>query len=133
MQFLLSCNYMNEGCDGGWPIFNGYFTENGYMISESCGPYKGKTKGVTCSQYEHCQPIAKVHSSYFLGGGFGQYQRASQIQKEILRNGPVIANMETPKYFKYYKMGTLRNDDTNLMIEQKYQEFIEIDEDSDKK
>jgi hypothetical protein len=23
-QFLLSCNYLNEGCDGGWAMFNGY-------------------------------------------------------------------------------------------------------------
>ena len=46
-----------------------------------------------------------------------QKEAATDIQKEILRNGPVIANIETPKYFKYYKMGTLRNDDNNLMIE----------------
>lgn len=34
MQFLLSCNYMNEGCEGGWPLFNGYLAENGYLVSE---------------------------------------------------------------------------------------------------
>ena len=73
MQFLLSCNYLNEGCDGGWPIFNGYFTENGYIVGEKCAPYKGKTKGVGCAMFERCPPVAKVHSSYFLGGGFGQY------------------------------------------------------------
>ena len=42
-QFLLSCNYLNEGCEGGWPIFNGYLAENGYLISEECAPYLGKT------------------------------------------------------------------------------------------
>ena len=36
---------MNEGCDGGWPHFNVFLTENGYMVSEECAPYKLKTKG----------------------------------------------------------------------------------------
>lgn len=25
-QFLLACNYMTEGCEGGWPHFHAYFT-----------------------------------------------------------------------------------------------------------
>lgn len=24
VQFFLECNYLNEGCDGGWAIFNGF-------------------------------------------------------------------------------------------------------------
>ena len=28
VQQLISCNYMNEGCEGGWSIFNGFFAEN---------------------------------------------------------------------------------------------------------
>ena len=128
MQFLLQCNYMNEGCDGGWPLFNGYLAENGYLVTEDCAPYFGK-RNIPCSRYENCAPAAKVKSSYFLGGGFGQYQKAKQIQKEILRNGPVIANMLTPKYFKFYQTGTLKNDDTDILIEEKLIEFANIDED----
>lgn len=41
----MNCNYMNEGCEGGWAIFNGFFQENAHFVSEECGPYKGKTKG----------------------------------------------------------------------------------------
>jgi cathepsin C len=70
-QHLLTCNYMNEGCEGGWPLFNGYLAENGYLISEQCAPYLHKTKGTSCSAYEQCEPVAKLQSSYFLGGGFG--------------------------------------------------------------
>jgi len=36
---------MNEGCEGGWPHMNGYFMEHGYMVSDECAPYEGKTKG----------------------------------------------------------------------------------------
>ena len=40
----------------------------------------------------------------------------------------MIANMKTPKYFKYYKMGTLKNDETNLMIEEKMAEIWDCEE-----
>lgn len=38
-QQLMTCNYMNEGCDGGWSFFHGYLAENGYLVSEKCAPY----------------------------------------------------------------------------------------------
>jgi len=63
-----------------------------------------------------------------LGGGFGQYQKAKQIQKELLRNGPVIANMLTPKYFKFYQTGTLKNDETDILIEEKLIEYSNVNE-----
>ena len=48
-QALLSCNYMNEGCDGGWSFLHGYLTENGAMVTEKCAPYQAKTKGFSCA------------------------------------------------------------------------------------
>lgn len=47
----MTCNYMNEGCDGGWPFFHGLFAENGYMVADDCAPYLGKTKGDDCANY----------------------------------------------------------------------------------
>jgi hypothetical protein len=32
-EHILSCNYLNEGCEGGWAMFNGYFSENGYFVN----------------------------------------------------------------------------------------------------
>ena len=33
-QFLMTCNYMNEGCDGGWPHFNVFLAENAHLVAE---------------------------------------------------------------------------------------------------
>jgi len=44
-QHMLSCNYLSEGCSGGWAIFDGFLAENGGVVSEECAPYKGTTKG----------------------------------------------------------------------------------------
>lgn len=31
-QMLVDCNYMNEGCKGGYSLFNGYLAESGYLV-----------------------------------------------------------------------------------------------------
>ena len=85
-QFLLNCNYMTEGCEGGWPHFHSYFAENGHLVSEDCAPYMGVTLGQKCSAHKECKPIAKVSKSYDLGGAYGESSEAAMM-KEILRNG----------------------------------------------
>jgi hypothetical protein len=70
-QYLMTCNYMNEGCDGGWSFFHGYLAENGHLVDEQCAPYLGKTKGETCAKYEKCKPIATIQDSFFIGGAYG--------------------------------------------------------------
>lgn len=63
---MLTCNYLNEGCEGGWAMFNGYLTENGHLVSEACAPYKGSTKKDACRNYTTCDPIAKVIQSSYI-------------------------------------------------------------------
>ena len=48
-QFLLDCNYLTEGCEGGWPHFHAYFAENGHLVSEDCAPYRSSTAATACS------------------------------------------------------------------------------------
>jgi cathepsin C len=42
-QFSLSCNFLTEGCDGGWSIFVGIFAETFGLVEESCASYKANT------------------------------------------------------------------------------------------
>ena len=103
-QMLMSCNYMNEGCDGGWPHFNVFLAENGHVVSEKCSPYQHNTKGDTCKNHEKCPPIAKVEKSYFVGGGWGATSE-KKMMKEILRNGPINGDFQAPGMFSIYKEG----------------------------
>ena len=68
----MQCNYINEGCDGGWSLFHGYLVENGHVVTEKCAPYKAKTKGGKCSDHQKCPPYATVEKSYLVGGGYGE-------------------------------------------------------------
>ena len=97
---------MNEGCEGGWPHTNGYFMEHGYMVDEKCAPYQAKTKGKTCGEFKKCNPVAKVLSTKFIGGGWGEVSE-KQMMKELLRNGPLSIEFQANKLFQVYKKGIL--------------------------
>lgn len=105
-QQILSCNFLNEGCEGGWPHMNAYFMEQGYMVSNECAPYQGMTKGNKCGNYEKCKPISKIVKTEFVGGGWGQVSEG-QIMKEMLRNGPVSVEFQANKLFQTYHKGIL--------------------------
>jgi len=66
-QHILSCNYLNEGCEGGWAMMNGFFAENAALVGEDCAKYMGTTVGSPCSKFASCKQEAKVSESYFLG------------------------------------------------------------------
>ena len=103
---------MNEGCEGGWSMFNGYFAERGHLISESCGPYRSGTNGDSCKHYKSCQPVAKIENSRFLDVSSNQQKISStSIMKEILLKGPVVGEFKAPNKFKYYDGGILVDED----------------------
>jgi hypothetical protein len=95
---------MTEGCEGGWPHFNAYFAENGHLVAEDCAPYKTSTATTKCSQFAHCQPVAKVKKSYDVGGAYG-LSSEKQMMKEILRNGALNTEFQAPNIFATYEKG----------------------------
>ena len=61
-QHLMQCNYMTEGCNGGWAIMHGYLAENGYLVEEKCAPYAVATRGLSCSQFAGCPELPESPS-----------------------------------------------------------------------
>lgn len=102
----MNCNYLVEGCEGGWPHFDAYFYEHAHLIAEDCAPYAGTTKGSKCSNWAQCQPVAKIQNTHYVGGGFAQVSE-KQMMKDILRNGAITVEFEANKLFSMYKEGIL--------------------------
>jgi hypothetical protein len=50
-QQMMTCNYLTEGCEGGFSQLMGYFFKTAYMVQEDCAPYKAMTRGAHCSDY----------------------------------------------------------------------------------
>jgi len=121
----MTCNYMNEGCDGGWPHFNVFLAENGHMVSEECAPYQSKTRGDTCKNYETCPPVARVKQSYLVGGGWGATSE-KKMMKEILRNGPINGDFQAPSMFSVYKEGIFSEKGLVHLHQKKNAELLEL-------
>jgi hypothetical protein len=97
---------MVEGCAGGWPHLDAYFYEHAHMVGESCAPYSASTKGLSCSKFASCPPLAKIKKTEFVGGGFAQVTE-KEMMKDILRNGPTSVEFQANQVFAAYKMGIL--------------------------
>ena len=108
-QQAMTCNYMNEGCEGGWPILHGYFFEQAHLVSEQCAPYLAQTKGEHCSAYESCEPIAKVKSANYVGKGYGDATEKAMM-KEIMHSGLIEGEAQWPRVASFYKSGVLTGD-----------------------
>lgn len=109
-QQLMTCNYLNEGCEGGWSPLNGYFNLNSHLVTEECAPYKETTHGETCANYESCEPIAKVDKVKLVGGGWGASSEKAMM-KEIIHSGAIEGLADWGKYsIKGYKSGIVTND-----------------------
>lgn len=91
-QHTLSCNFLSEGCSGGWGVLNGYFAEVGGVMPESCAPYEGGDG--KCSSYAGCEPAARVvKTEHRMPSG------EDEIKREILMNGAVQTSWDPPAGF----------------------------------
>lgn len=70
-QMPLQCNFLTEGCHGGWGYLGGMFLNSYYTVNENDARYKGKTGDNQCSEYEKAPKAAKVDEVYYVGGGYG--------------------------------------------------------------
>lgn len=111
---LLSCNYLNEGCEGGLPNLAAAFVEHAHMVSEECAPYKANTKHQACSSFSGCKPIVRISKSYDVGDGYGLTNEKAMM-KEILRNGALNTEFQVPSVFGTYKDGIISANGINRL------------------
>ena len=96
-QELLSCDTANKGCRGGYVNNALEYTVMRGLVTEECLPYKG-TFDAKCS--DMCAETNKIRPDSFCVL-FGE----NDIKREIMKNGPVISNMEVYTDFLTYKSG----------------------------
>lgn len=121
----MACNYLNEGCEGGWAILNGFFGESAHFVSENCAPYEASTKGNECSKYKKCKPLAKIEKSYYLAN-YNYKPTVSMIQKEMLLNGPVVTEFKCDDMFGLYKEGILQQTGKKVISLSEEQQLGEV-------
>lgn len=113
-QMVMTCNPFTEGCDGGWPLLDGYFAETFPIPLESCVPYKASTVGASCSDYAKCKGRVRVSKSSYVGGYYGATSEMAMM-KEIRARGPISSDINCPLGFSFYKEGIFSDDHEKIM------------------
>jgi C1A family cysteine protease len=104
-QFLLSCNFYSEGCDGGYPVLVAKFLQEFEAIPESCFEYTEKNnKCSNACDYSKNKKKYTVSKWGYLGGAYGKTSEADMM-KELRARGPIPGNMLVHWSFSYYKNG----------------------------
>jgi hypothetical protein len=98
-QFPLQCNFMNEGCHGGWGIFNGIFQETYYTVARNDAPYTADTEFGACSKYKDKKPRAKVNKTYFVGKGHYGGMSEKDMMWELRARGPYLFDFNAGSAF----------------------------------
>lgn len=99
-QHAISCDLdINEGCKRGYAQRAFDFFSKNKIINESCMPFK-QGAFVNCS--DKCNEVLPDHGRLSRVCGIDSQE---QIKREIILNGPVIANLEIHSDFLTYKSG----------------------------
>lgn len=108
IQQVLNCNYYAQGCEGGFSLEALRYIKEFGALPERCEEYKAEDQRCSVGCFQEIpkseQKVTKVTDYYYVGGHYGACSEEAMM-KEILKNGPVVANIEPTADFSFYKTG----------------------------
>ena len=108
-QYPLSCSPYTQGCEGGFSVLVGKFSNEFELIPDNCFPYEATNSDCKKRCDNSKSKIKYTVSKYgFVGGHYGATTE-ELMMKEIRAHGPIIVNMITPVDFLFYKSGIYMN------------------------
>jgi len=102
-QQLVSCDYFNHGCNGGWHVSSWYYYEDFGTVLEECMPYTA-SNSTPCTQ-EQCD-------HYYVADEFDYIDDSVEGIKAELENGPVPCAMFAYDDLHYYVSGCYEHEHT---------------------
>eukprot|EP00914_Ancora_sagittata_P025922 GHVO01051206.1.p2 GENE.GHVO01051206.1~~GHVO01051206.1.p2 ORF type:complete len:251 (+),score=44.39 GHVO01051206.1:1496-2248(+) len=116
-QSILSCSYLNQGCDGGYPYLVGKWASMYGLTTSSCMRYKGSHDGgcpnailptgnIDNDDDDNCARRNRIYSQeYGYVGGCYECANEKLIMEEVYKNGPVVAALDAPSHLFSYAEG----------------------------
>lgn len=110
VQQRMDCNFINEGCHGGWGYFDGLFLEQYGAVAESCAAYEGSINPEGCGKWAKCPKVAGVKDTYYVGNRHYGGMSEQDMLKEVRARGPILIDFNAGSEFQAYKGGILSED-----------------------
>jgi cathepsin B len=104
VQELLSCDFSNQGCKGGYLNLALDYMRTKGIVDEQCFPYQADSDTVKCEAMCKNPTRERVENYCIL---FGE----DDIKRDIVKNGPVVAATHVHVDFLTYKSGVYTKGD----------------------
>ena len=103
-QYLISCCFYTEGCEGGYPVLLLKFIQEFDIISYECSKYNPSQDQCIAECEDEDDLRVGVSDYYYVGGYYGAADEENMM-KELRLRGPFIADLAPERDFFYYSSG----------------------------
>jgi len=105
-QYLVSCDKLAFGCNGGNIYQSWLFMSNTGVVTDSCAPYvSGNGSVPKCSEYDKCHDGSKLKKYHSKLLSIASLKNPASIQANLMQYGPVDTGFEVYEDFMYYTGG----------------------------
>jgi cathepsin B len=102
---MVTCDYNNGGCNGGYLAATIPFLQMEGVVTESCKPYRSGV-GINGFCQMRCSNLSEAYTKYYCKkGSHSAPVTAVDIQRELMTNGPLQVGFVVYQDFPIYDTG----------------------------
>lgn len=104
---MVSCDYLDHGCNGGNPVFSWVYLRYFGIVTDQCKPYTSGTGDVEkCQLFSHeCRAEGVEYKKYKAGALPSLLGSVEKIKNSLVNEGPVETGFMVYEDFMSYKSG----------------------------
>ena len=116
-QWLVSCDNLSLGCNGGFIYQSWTFMENTGVVTDACAPYASYDgTSVKCSELKKgCKDGSEMKKYHAKKGSSVNLKNPTSIQNNLMQYGPVDAGFKVYEDFMYYTGGIYTHKSGSLL------------------
>jgi len=113
-QEMVSCDYMDMGCNGGILTTSWLYLRIFGIATDKCQPYKSGTGDVpSCSWTSSCEDGSEYKK--YKASTWYSFSTVNDIKQNIMTNGPVETGFSVYEDFMNYKSGIYKRESANML------------------
>ena len=108
-QDLVSCDFLDKGCNGGSLLFSSIYLKFYGVVTDECKPYtSGNGTVAACDYYNDKCTVEGVEYKKYKASSFYMIRSINELKEDILNHGPIETGFYVYDDFMNYKSGVYK-------------------------